>query len=224
MVVYSIAVLSFGSRFFNIKAGSIRTYKIIRGYQAIAAYLSFACLAITGVLLLLVSVLNVRRIAEGKYFLAAVSCGMPGLVTTDLAVMGFVPFTRVTFHAVELGIVLEASIFAMALTRQIRKREVARIKSERLASYDPLTNLYNRSSFYKIISPLMESVKNNSQSLGIIMIDVDKLKSINDTYGHRAGDETLKIISQRIRARLRSSDIAVRWGGEDITFSAGYVH
>jgi GGDEF domain-containing protein len=66
---------------------------------------------------------------------------------------------------------------------QIRKREVARLKSEKLASFDPLMKLHNRRSFYETIAPMMDDISNNRLLLCIIMLDADKFKSINGGFG-----------------------------------------
>ena len=232
MVVYSIMILSFGIRFLNIEESRPKIYKYIKAHQfvgliAITAsvllhnqsfsdHIAFIYLAVSTLLLLFISIINSNHVNQGKYFLAAVTLGMLGMLITDLAVMGIVPFSWLTFHLAEVGITLEASIFAFALTRQIKTREISRLKSEQQAKYDPLTNLHNRRSFYEIIPSVMNDINTNDQPLCIIMLDVDNFKLVNDTHGHNIGDQTLKIISQRVSKQLRNKDIAVRWGGEEI--------
>jgi len=105
------------------------------------------------------------------------------------------------------------------------EEEVARLKE--LAYKDELTTLYNRQGFKeesaKFISEVKGYLENPSRrenfliksfSLGIF--DIDNFKKINDTYGHQAGDEVLKLVSKIIKERVRDIDMVARWGGEEI--------
>jgi diguanylate cyclase (GGDEF)-like protein len=81
---------------------------------------------------------------------------------------------------------------------------------------DPLTNLYNRRYLDETLPREVARVRRLNHQIAVLMIDIDHFKRINDTYGHGAGDETLRSVAALIRARLRSSDIACRYGGEEI--------
>lgn len=73
---------------------------------------------------------------------------------------------------------------------------------------DPLTNAYNRRYY-------TEQSEAFANAEGVAMIDVDKFKAVNDTYGHQAGDETLRLIVRGIIDCIRSSDILIRYGGDE---------
>lgn len=228
LVIYSVLFLSFGRYFLHIDTDTPRLNKAIKRYQLaglilltlaliynnqlLVGVVAYFYLAASALLLIILSVFFVKRTDDGKYFLIAIACGMTGIITSDLVVIGVLPFTTLYYHSAEIGITLEATILALALTKNIKMREISRIQSEKLASYDQLTNLHNRRSFYQAISPLL----NKKDPLCLIMIDVDKFKAINDKYGHNVGDQALIIISKRIRSQLRNADIATRWGGEEI--------
>ncbi len=81
---------------------------------------------------------------------------------------------------------------------------------------DPLTNLYNRRYLDETLPREIARVQRMEHQLAVMMIDIDYFKQINDTYGHVAGDETLQTIAALIQSRLRTSDIACRYGGEEI--------
>ncbi len=81
---------------------------------------------------------------------------------------------------------------------------------EEFAKIDKLTSLYNRNIFDIEFVKLIE--KNNKFS--IILLDIDDFKFINDTYGHKIGDEILIIVSKILKATLRKDDFIARWGGE----------
>ncbi len=84
-----------------------------------------------------------------------------------------------------------------------------------LALKDQLTNLYNRNGFERIISKvLLNHVKNNNDYT-FVLADIDYFKSINDNYGHAIGDIVLKEFANLMHSRIRSTDYAFRWGGEE---------
>ncbi len=103
---------------------------------------------------------------------------------------------------------------AIVIVRDItlRKREK---ELEKLATTDVLTKAYNRVKFGEIIGREMARVKRYSQSLSIIMFDIDQFKEVNDTYGHVAGDYVLKGVADIARENMRKIDYLVRWGGEE---------
>jgi diguanylate cyclase (GGDEF)-like protein len=83
---------------------------------------------------------------------------------------------------------------------------------ERVASYDEMTGIYNRRKFFEIA---IEMFKNSQENLYAIMIDIDKFKNINDTYGHPTGDRVIKAIAQTIAKNLCNSAVFGRVGGEE---------
>jgi len=88
-------------------------------------------------------------------------------------------------------------------------------KFELLSSLDPMTNLYNRRFFLKSLQDIYNIVKRKKTNLSIAMIDIDKFKNINDSYGHDIGDEVIIKLSKKLQELTRDSDIICRWGGEE---------
>ena len=80
---------------------------------------------------------------------------------------------------------------------------------------DFLTKLYNRNYFYKVIKAIKSHAKRQKYHYGIIMIDIDYFKRINDTYGHETGDLALLSLAQTLLQVARESDVICRWGGEE---------
>jgi diguanylate cyclase (GGDEF)-like protein/PAS domain S-box-containing protein len=83
------------------------------------------------------------------------------------------------------------------------------------AYQDPLTGLGNRRFIESAIWRALEVREARSMSPGLLFIDIDNFKSINDSYGHAAGDEVLKMVARTIRHNLRSTDSVGRWGGDE---------
>ncbi len=86
---------------------------------------------------------------------------------------------------------------------------------ENLAYYDQLTGVANRTLFYILAEKYIQDAKRNNSLLGIMFIDIDKFKSINDTYGHQAGDKIIIKAANILKKATRESDIVVRYGGDE---------
>ena len=86
---------------------------------------------------------------------------------------------------------------------------------ETLAAIDELTRVLNRRFGIKRLNEEFSRAQRFGTSFSVCMIDIDHFKNLNDTYGHQAGDEVLKNMSQILQADLRSSDFIIRYGGEE---------
>jgi len=94
------------------------------------------------------------------------------------------------------------------LNRRFRYAEVA-------ARTDPLTGLSNRRRFYELSDLALAMSRRSGKSLSLVLLDLDRFKLINDTYGHAAGDAVLQRLAELLRHALRRQDVAARWGGEE---------
>ncbi len=84
-----------------------------------------------------------------------------------------------------------------------------------MALKDPLTELYNRRFLETYIDTLVAGILRRGTVLGVLMCDLDFFKEVNDTYGHEVGDEVLKKTAQILKGNIRTSDLAIRFGGEE---------
>jgi two-component system cell cycle response regulator len=89
-------------------------------------------------------------------------------------------------------------------------------QSMELALIDPLTGLHNRRFLDANVDTLVKDAVRRSRPLSLIVMDVDRFKTINDTYGHDCGDEVLRELAKRARDCLRTRDLLVRFGGEEL--------
>lgn len=99
----------------------------------------------------------------------------------------------------------------LGVTRDVSERKQWEADLARLAITDSLTAAFNRRHGEELMTALLEG----DESASLLMIDLDHFKRINDTRGHRAGDEALIGFSKRLRATLYPGDIFARWGGEE---------
>ena len=88
-------------------------------------------------------------------------------------------------------------------------------QTQRLAITDPLTDLSNHRFFRDALALEIARASRLGYSLGLLMIDVDNFKRVNDTFGHPVGDDVLRNIADVLRSNLRQTDVAARYGGEE---------
>jgi diguanylate cyclase (GGDEF)-like protein len=96
--------------------------------------------------------------------------------------------------------------------RQLKEK---RQQIEYMARYDQLTGLYNRGELEERLEEAFERSHRYDRSLSMLMIDLDHFKKINDEYGHAAGDNVLETFGEQLSQRVRTPDIAGRFGGEE---------
>ena len=89
-----------------------------------------------------------------------------------------------------------------------------------LSLSDDLTGLYNRRGLFALGEHTMRIARRRARRLGIIYIDVDSLKTINDRFGHAQGDEALRTVADVMRASIRESDVVGRIGGDEFVILA----
>ena len=85
----------------------------------------------------------------------------------------------------------------------------------RMADTDPLTNLMNRRAFLADANDALEYLRRYDRPIATLMVDIDHFKTVNDTYGHAAGDAVIKRVGEMIEQALRGTDKAARFGGEE---------
>ena len=111
-------------------------------------------------------------------------------------------------------------LLARVRTQVRRKRYTEQLRdnvqqSMELAVTDPLTGLFNRRYMERHLGTLVEKSAGRGKSLSVLILDIDYFKSINDRFGHDAGDDVLREFADRIRTCVRGIDLACRYGGEE---------
>ena len=188
-----------------------------------------ACLAITLVTLLII----LTGQESSPFFFAyplivagaalvvppSVTVVMAGLASVDYVIgvavdRNGVPLTGTGLATVAINIaaMLLLSFVASYVAReQRRSREVA----IRLSTIDSLTGLFNRAHFFAAVEREIQRSSRTGRRFGLLMMDLDGLKAVNDRFGHFQGDQVLKAVSQVIRSGVRRIDTAARYGGDE---------
>jgi diguanylate cyclase (GGDEF)-like protein/PAS domain S-box-containing protein len=97
----------------------------------------------------------------------------------------------------------------------ITERKKYEEKIQQMAFHDPLTGLPNRKLFSDRLGLVLAQAKRNKKKVGIVMLDLDNFKDVNDTLGHVVGDILLKAVAERLSGTLRKSDTVARFGGDE---------
>ncbi|GAB1433445.1 hypothetical protein MASR2M29_20710 [Spirochaetota bacterium] len=118
--------------------------------------------------------------------------------------------------AVENSIIHDrVEVLNRALTDEKRRLERATLKISHLANHDSLTGLPNRRMLFELAEKAIEVSKRSGDKVGLMFIDLDNFKPINDEMGHNAGDSALVAVAERLQQLVRTSDIVSRMGGDE---------
>ena len=118
------------------------------------------------------------------------------------------------YERIRLGQTEELARKNDALEREMHQRGLAEEQTRRLAYYDELTGLPNRSAFHQALDRALRGARREGSSLAVMLLDLDGFKAVNDSLGHAVGDQLLVEVARRLEACTRLSDRVVRCEGE----------
>lgn len=151
--------------------------------------------------------LRARQAAAG-YFLLAWSVFLVGVLLYLAKSVGLLPHTWLTQYGFQIGTIFEFVLLSVALG--IRVKEI-----RQQSRTDSLTGLANRSRYDELVEQAFAQARAAGSTLGLLVIDVDHFKRVNDTHGHAVGDRVLEGVAESLRRQLPAQAVACRYGGEE---------
>jgi diguanylate cyclase (GGDEF)-like protein len=148
--------------------------------------------------------------------LALISYGLLLAVVNGVGLL--VGAGRLFFFAVDVFLISGATAGAIlaALTERLARRNFQlELELEVLATRDSLTGAHNRRSFLHLAGLELDRARRTTRPFSLLMVDIDRFKSINDTHGHPVGDEVIRTLARTCQGALRSVDVLGRLGGEE---------
>lgn len=122
----------------------------------------------------------------------------------------------ITLLLVFAVVVISGMIYSLSIIRRRRKEiSEANEKLSHAAKHDLLTGLANRGHYQTLLSEALENARNDDQRCAIMLIDLDRFKSVNDTHGHETGDQLLCLVAEHLQNSCRNAATAVRLGGDE---------
>lgn len=109
---------------------------------------------------------------------------------------------------------IDMELLFQKIEATMRKAEKTKEK-DRMAYYDSLTGIYNRHFFDKALNEANQTLQNNKTAFSLVVIDLDNFKTVNDNYGHCAGDQVIQKLTSNIKTVLHKDDIFARIGGDE---------
>jgi two-component system, cell cycle response regulator len=154
--------------------------------------------------------------------------GDPDLFRTAVVLVGGPPDVDAALGAIEHGAhdLLRDDATAGELVARVRAAHRAQEMQaqllsrehdlEAMAYHDELTGVANRRFAHRQLHALLSRARRHGQELSVVLLDADRFKALNDRHGHGAGDDVLRGLAQRLRARVREEDVVARFGGEEL--------
>ncbi len=196
-------------------------------YSTVASNVFFST-----VLIVIVSV-AIKILRDGftgaMYYLIALMLYLPSMAMMAMNFNTMLPNTDLTRYSFLAGAFVEIFLFTLILTNRYKEVNKTNIlldkKTKELqeakrqltieATTDMLSGLYNRRYFFEASQKSFYTATRYNQELSILMVDIDKFKNINDSYGHPFGDKVIRLLSNILKNAVRDSDILARYGGEE---------
>lgn len=208
--------LFFHTTIFCVLFAAMQILFLMLNMQATSVITAIAFVMFFSVFTLYCAVISFKRgHRDAIYYLIASIATLIGSAVTALTVFAVIPYSLLTYRAAEISVSLDAILLSIALAELFRRTQKEKALAQQLARVDMLTTLNNRRAFNEICAPLWHNAIRHDQELCIILLDIDKFKSINDTHGHAVGDLVLKEISHTLDNIVRDADVLARWGGEE---------
>jgi diguanylate cyclase (GGDEF)-like protein len=216
LVIFALAIVAFRGRAFF--PGRIRTRLSIESWSMVVFIT--AVLWFTGksasplfnlyLLPIILSALTLGRLTTLSQVAVIALCHVAlAAATPELDVISLVYASRVVG---QLAPFLLVAYLTTTLSADIAE---ARERIENLAQTDSLTGLYNQRMFHEVWQREHGEAERDRSTYALLLIDIDKLKDINDTFGHEGGNSAIRLVSECLQRSIRGTDCAGRFGGDE---------
>lgn len=155
------------------------------------------------------------------YLSAVLGIGYVQLLQNEALINAMSLLLQLTLLVVVAGALIVYEIINGQLTRKLNEE---RNRFEHKASHDDLTGIPNRFEFFRRLKVEIDQARERQHKVGVVYIDLDGFKPINDLLGHHMGDEALKNVAQRLQRILRLSDTTARLGGDEFALILPGIH
>lgn len=164
------------------------------------------------------------RSRPAAYVSVAITLPVIGAALLFMRNIGHFPVTWFTEHGMQIGTMFEMLVLSLGLAEQVAVIRREREEARRAASQDRLTGLSNRAHLEASLPLLLSRARRGGGRLGVLWIDIDDLKPINDRHGHAAGDALLRHAAARMREAVRAHELVARVGGDEFVVVAEADH
>jgi two-component system, sensor histidine kinase LadS len=182
--------------------------------------LSFAVFALLAIYSTSVYHLVGLRSRPAMFMTGALTLPVLGASVLVLRNAGIAPVNFLTEYGVQIGTMFEMLVLSLGLAEQVAVIRREREEARRAASEDALTGAGNRARLDAQLPIAIARARGRRQRLGVLWVDLDNLKPINDRYGHQVGDAVLSTVAKRMREAVRAHDIVARVGGDEFVIAA----
>lgn len=231
-LLFSLLACEFSKAFLRTAERFPTTHRLLQGLQLVALggiglrwlgfyvpilHLAFGMLAVVALVIPAISWRAWRQgIRYARWYVFAWSIYSVSLILSLASgYLAMVPWGMQSLTFLQLGSLLEAVMLTVAMSERLLSVEAERRKAIELADKDPLTGLGNRRLLQKQYESFRDQFTRDQVPVFLIMIDLDHFKVVNDTYGHDAGDQVLREVARLLRSHCRTSDVCIRYGGEE---------
>lgn len=177
-------------------------------YRSLIVPMSVATAVICLHMLLMGSITLWRGSRPARYYMVAFTALLGGVLAYMLKTFGLLPHNDITQNAFQIGSLLEMVLLSLAVG--------SRINELRQRGYiDALTQLHNRRYFNDQVASEFYRARRRKLPLSLVVLDIDKFKTFNDSHGHAQGDLALKAVARTLATSLRKPNCPCRYGGEE---------
>jgi len=227
-----------------VLAGSVRVVSVLLGFAAFVLLFRYARpfakrphVKLTVELFAMVAFLTAVLVAGGGvdsplvnlYLLpivtAALALGKRAVALVVVLVCLCYPLIGVLTHGPEgltrefalagVGVLAPFALVAFSTTLLVDNINMAKRRIRALSDRDELTSIYNMRAFARLAEQEHETASRTERPYAILMVDIEHLKTVNDTYGHEAGSRAVKLVAEALARLTRSSDLVARYGGDE---------